>query len=387
MKTTEPRAKGVGTFAWASFFNDMGSDMIYPIWPVFITSILGANVAVLGLIDGLGNAIVSISQAVSGYWSDRLRKRKVFVWTGYLFGAVSRLGYGLASSWPPIIPLRILDRAGKMRGAPRDAMVADLSNDRNRGRHFGLLRTMDNLGALVGIVICLLLFERLGYRALFMLAAAPSLLSALLILFKTHDPSDGDKVYKGVSFAQLTPNLRWLLAATAIFSLGSFSYSFLLLYAKSFGFRVGTLPLLYLIFTAAGALLSLPCGRLSDRIGRKPVLLLSYLVWVLTASVLLFSHSPVAVVSAFLLYGLHLAGLETVQKAFIAELVPQAFRASLLGGFQMVMGLCAFPASFLAGLLWDRIDPSAPLWWAMGLGLLASLVLLRVTGKPVQPSV
>jgi MFS family permease len=139
--------KTVRTFAIASFLNDMGSDIIYPVWPLFVTQVLKADMAALGLLDGLGEALVSLSQAASGYLSDRIRKRKVFIWVGYLCGALSRFGYAAASVWQHLIPFRVLDRAGKMRGAPRDALVADVSTDENRGRHFGLLRAMDNLGA------------------------------------------------------------------------------------------------------------------------------------------------------------------------------------------------------------------------------------------------
>jgi len=145
MEKKETR-KTVRTFAFASFLNDLGSDMIYPVWPLFVTSVLGANMAVLGFIDGLGEAIVSISQAASGYVSDRLRRRKIFIWTGYLFGSLSRIGYALTTLWQHLIPFKIMDRAGKIRGAPRDAIIADISTEENRGKNFGLLRAMDNLG-------------------------------------------------------------------------------------------------------------------------------------------------------------------------------------------------------------------------------------------------
>jgi MFS family permease len=173
--------KTVRIFAIASFLNDLGSDMIYPIWPLFVTNVLKANMASLGLIDGLGEAVVSLSQAVSGYISDRIKRRKVFIWTGYLFGASSRIGYALSSVWQHLIPFRVLDRTGKMRGAPRDAMIADVSTIKNRGRNFGFLRTMDNFGAVVGILICIFLIRLINYRAIFLLAALPSVVGALLI--------------------------------------------------------------------------------------------------------------------------------------------------------------------------------------------------------------
>ena len=141
-----PDKKTIRTFAWASFLNDMGSDIISPVWPLFVTQVLKANMAALGFLDGLGEALVSLSKALAGYASDRLRKRKIFIWTGYLCGGISRWGYALSSVWPHLIPFRILDRAGKIRSSPRDAMIADMSTSLNRGRHFGIIRAMDNGG-------------------------------------------------------------------------------------------------------------------------------------------------------------------------------------------------------------------------------------------------
>lgn len=166
MEQKEKR-KIIRIFSLASFLNDMGSDIIYPIWPLFVRS-LGANMTALGFIDGLGEAIVSISQAVSGFVSDKIRKRKFFIWLGYFFGSLSRVGYAFSSAWQHLIPFRILDRAGKIRSVPRDAILADISSNNDRGRNFGILRAMDNLGAVVGILICIFFFGILGYRNLFL---------------------------------------------------------------------------------------------------------------------------------------------------------------------------------------------------------------------------
>ncbi|MDI6802033.1 MAG: MFS transporter [Thermodesulfovibrionales bacterium] len=235
--------KTVRTFALASFLNDLGSDMIYPIWPLFVTSVLGANMAVLGFIDGLGEAIVSVSQAASGYISDRIRKRKVFIWVGYLFGSLSRVGYAISSVWQHLIPFRILDRAGKIRSAPRDAIIADISTKENRGKNFGLLRAMDNLGAVCGIIGCILFFGLLGYRNLFLLAAIPSAIGALLIFSLIKERKLADvRIYNGLALKDLDKNFKLFLLLSSFFALGSFSYSFLLIYAKEFGFQVTDIP-------------------------------------------------------------------------------------------------------------------------------------------------
>ena len=371
--------KTIHTFAASSFLNDLGSDIIYPIWPLFLTTVLGANMAILGLIDGLGDAIVSISQTISGFVSDKIHRRKVFVWTGYLFGATSRIGYTFSIVWEHIIPFRILDRAGKIRGAPRDAIIADASTDQNRGRNFGYLRAMDNLGAVCGIVLCVVCFWYLniGYRQLFLFAALPSIIGAILvILFIKERKLETKKIFKGLSFKDLNRNFKMFLLLSAIFALGSFSYSFLLIYAKQFGFEVIFVPVLYLVFTVFAAVFSYPFGRLSDRIGRKIVLLISYMFWATVCVIFMFLQDYWFIFFTFVLYGLHRAALEPVQKTMVAELAPPGYRASSLGGYQMVIGLCALPASLIAGILWDSIGIETPFYLSLGLTVVSSVLLL-----------
>ncbi|TEU06534.1 MAG: MFS transporter [Candidatus Aminicenantes bacterium] len=365
--------KTIRIFAAASFLNDLGSDIIYPIWPLFLTTVLKANMAALGFLDGLGDSLVSLSQAASGYISDRIKKRKAFIWTGYIFGALSRVGYALSSAWTHLIPFRVLDRSGKIRSAPRDAIVADISDDTNRGKNFGLIRAMDHLGAVFGILICIFLLSVLGYRILFALAALPSLISAALIFFLIKERrSERLRIYKGISLKDLDRNFTLFLVLSSILALGAFSYSFLLIYAKEFGFNVTFVPVLYLIFTVVASLLSYPFGKLSDRIGRKPVLLLSYLFWIIVCLSVISRPDRFMIVLVFIFYGAHKGALEPVQKTLVSELAPCKFRASCLGGFQMVTGLCALPASFIAGVLWEILGMSAPFY--------LSLILTTVSG-------
>lgn len=371
--------KTIRIFAAASFLNDLGSDIIYPVWPLFVTVILKANMAALGFLDGLGEALVSLSQAASGYASDRIKKRKIFIWTGYICGSISRLGYAVSSIWPHLIPFRILDRAGKIRSAPRDALIADISTEENRGKNFGLLRAMDHLGAVFGILICIAFFSQLGYRILFALAALPSLVSAFLIFFLIKErKSEPIKLYKGISFKDLGKNFRLFLVLSSLYALGAFSYSFLLIYAKQFGFKVTFVPVLYLIFTASASLLSYPFGKLSDRIGRKSVLMLSYLFWIAVCLSIIFKPERMMIIIVFILYGAHKGALEPVQKTFVCELAPLSFRASCLGGFQMVSGLCALPASFIAGVLWEGLGTLAPFYFSLVLTMASGIMLLFV---------
>lgn len=371
--------KTVRTFAAASFLNDFGSDIIYPIWPLFLTSVLGANMAILGFIDGLGDALVSISQAISGYVSDRIRRRKIFVWTGYLFGASSRIGFAFSTVWQHIVPFRILDRAGKMRGAPRDAIIADASTDKNRGRNFGLLRAMDHLGAVCGILFCIVCFWflNIGYRELFIFAAIPSVVGALLVIILIKERKlETKKIFKGLSFKDLNRNFKMFLLLSSLFALGSFSYSFLLIYARQFGFEVIFVPVLYLVFTVFAAVFSYPFGRLADRIGRKSVLLFSYGFWGVVCLIFIFYQSYWLIVFTFVLYGLHRAALEPVQKTLVSEFSPSDYKASSLGGYQMAIGLCGFPASLLAGVLWESLGIQTPFIFSLVLTVVSSLLLL-----------
>lgn len=353
--------------------------MIFAIWPLFVTSFTGVNMAILGLIDGLGDAIVSISQAISGYYSDKLKIRKFFIWTGYAFSALSRVGYALSTAWQWLIPFRILDRSGKMRGSPRDAIIADASTNENRGKNFGFLRMMDNLGAVFGIIFSILLIQYLSYKTVFLIATIPSILATLLIIFFIKErPLTGTKLFKGIRLSNLNKNFRLFLLLSAIFALGSFSYSFLLIYAKNFGFQVTYVPVLYLIFTVVASILSIPFGKLTDKIGRKKVVGISFIAWAFTCLSLIFIRSYWGLILIFILYGIHLSAKDVSQRTFVSELVPEEFRASGLGGFQMVVGLAALPSSLFAGLLWDKIGLLTPLYVSLGLTVIAFLMLTFV---------
>lgn len=377
----EVNKKNLRTFGLASFLNDMGSDMIYPIWPIFLTSVLHAPLAAVGFIDGLGEAVVSISQAAAGYYSDKLRKRKVFIWAGYAMGAFSRLGYALAQTWFVIIPFRILDRAGKIRGAPRNAMVADDSTVENRGRNFGFLKAMDNSGAVVGILITIVWVNTLGLRNIFLLAAIPSFIAALAILVRVKETIPASKIFKSVSFKNFSQPFKLFTASATIFALGAFSYSFLLIYAQRSGFGVGFVPVLYLLFTIVASATSLPFGRLCDRWGRRAVVSLGYALWLLVLTVLIFFSSHLAVVAAFILYGLHRGAIDVSQITYASELADPNFRASSLGALQMLVGLAALPASVVAGVLWDSFGAQIPLVLSLVLTVIAWMIV-QAMGSP-----
>lgn len=371
----------IGTLSLASFFHDVGSDMVFSVWPLFVTQVLGANMAVLGLIDGMGDAVVSLSGAAGGYISDRIRKRKIFVWTGYLFGGIARIGYAFSPSWQWLIPFRLLDRSGKIRGAPRDAILSDISTRENRGSRFGILRAMDNFGAVVGILIAIFFLQKLGFQNLFLLAAIPSMLAALLLVIFIREPSHTQTIFKGIRFKDFNSNLRLLTILSGIFALGSFSYSFLIIFANKYGFTRVEVPFLYLVFTVMAAVISIPAGRLADRIGRKNVLFISYFFWAAVAVSFIFFESFIGIIVGFIFYGLHKGALEPVQKTLVAELAPSEYVASTIGAFQMVIGLVALPASFFAGILWDSFNPLVPFYVSLMLTLVSAVMLVFVKEK------
>jgi MFS family permease len=258
-------------------------------------------------------------------------------------------------------------------------MVADLSIRGNRGENFGLIRTMDNAGALVGIVFCIAAFPLVGFRNLLLIAAVPSFIAVALIVINIREkPLEDAKLFKGISFSHLDGNFKLFVILSAVFSLGAFSYSFLLIFANRFGFQVSTVPVFYLLFTLVATFCSYPFGVLSDRIGRKAVLQISYGLWGLVCLAMICAESAWMVVAAFVLFGLHQAGIDTVQKAFVAELGPAEYRASTLGGFQMVIGLCALPASVAAGLLWDLVGMQAPFILSLALTAISAAMLFFV---------
>ena len=368
----------IRTFAAASFFNDFGSDMAQSLLPMFLTQVIGVDMAILGLIDGIGEALVSISQAVAGYWADRLRHRKVFIWVGYLFGATARFGYALSTTWPAILGFKMLDRTGKMRDAPRDAIAADVSDHGNRGANFGILRTMDNFGAVCGVIASIILVRYISLRSIFLLAGIPTFLGALFVyLFIKEKKSEG-KLFAGLRFRDLSGQLKWFLFLSAVFAMGSFSYSFLLVFAQKSGFAIVTIPVLYLIYMLFASLSSYPFGRLADKVGRKNVILMGFVCWGITTAILIHFHSMMAIYIAFVFYGLSKGGIETGQKTYVSELAPIDYRASVLGTFKLVVGFAALPASLFAGILWDRLGMFIPFYVSLALTAVACVMLMFV---------
>ena len=242
---------------------------------------------------------------------------------------------------------------------------------------------MDNLGAVCGVLICILFFTYLGYKNLFLIASIPSLIGVTLILVFIKDRKTV-RIFKGISLRDLTPNLKLFLLASAIFALGSFSYSFLLVSAKEIGFEIAFIPVLYLLFTLLASLTSLPFGKIADILGRKHVLILSYIFWGVLCLGFICLKSYLGVLLLFGLYGLHKGAMEPTQRTFVSELSPIEYRASMFGAFQLIVGWCALPASSVAGVLWVIFGKAAPFYFSLVLTGLTVVLMLFVNESPVN---
>ncbi|MFA6029090.1 MAG: MFS transporter [Elusimicrobiota bacterium] len=381
--------KGVGRNVWAlgivSGLTDISSEMLYPIVPIFLTSELGAPMAVVGLIEGTAEATASVLKIAGGRLSDRWRRRKLFVLTGYGLSALSKPLMALATAWTCVLFTRFVDRVGKgIRVGPRDALIADACDAEHRGLAFGFHRAMDTAGAALGPLLALALmhFWGMSYRGLFFTAFIPGALGVLVLAaFVRETPpalraEDASPRASG-ALAALSPGFKRFLAVYGLFALCNSSDVFLLLRMKGGGFGTEEVLLAYVAYNVVYALLAAPAGRLSDRLGRPKTLALGLAVFAAVYLGFALTHSRAALWSFWMLYGLYGALTEGVGKAFVADLTPSETRASAMGVFQGAGGLLAFGASASAGLLWTHVSPAAPfLMGAAGAGLSAVLFLM-----------
>lgn len=388
----EPRprlGRNVYALGAVSFFTDVASEMIYPLLPIFLTSVLATGAGFVGAIEGAAESTAALLKLVSGWWSDRMQRRKPLVVVGYTIAAIARPLIGLATAAWQVLAIRVGDRVGKgVRSSARDALIADSVHPSIRGRAFGVHQAADNMGAVVGplIAFALLRWEGLTLRHLFWLAAFPGLLSVLVVVLFVREtprrvaPPPAEKPKEHLTLAGHLGGRFWaVLVVIFVFTLGNSTDAFLLLRAKDLGVPVALAPILWACLNFVKSLSNVPGGIFSDRVGRRAALVLGWLIY--AASYFLFARASQAwqawVLFAF--YGLYFGFTEGTERAMISDLVPSARRGAAYGWYYLAIGIGALPASLLFGLLWDRLG--APVAFEVG----AALSLAAAIGIALVP--
>ena len=338
-----------------------------------------------GFIEGAAETIASFSRLLSGWLSDLISRRKPLAAAGYTLANIVKPLLAVVHSWQQVFAIRLADRAAKgFRAPPRDALMADTIDVANRGAAFGLRQAMDTAGAIVGPLCAILLLKLFGgrIRPVFWVAAIPGLATILLTWFAVEEAHGTAKApfssapSEGRSSRSLRGKFFLMLTAVGLFSLGNSSDLFLVLRAQNLGMRSWTAPALGLVFNMTYAALSWPAGKFSDRVPRRWLVVVGYLIYAVVYAGFAWLHSPQVVWFLFALYGTYYALTEGVMKAWIADLAPAASRASAFGVFNWVVGVAAFPASLLAGWLWQHYSPAAPFVLSSVLALAAGVILL-----------
>lgn len=369
-----------------SFLNDVSSDMMLAVLPMFIASLGGAGIAI-GLIGGLGDSIASILKVFSGYWSDRLGRRKPFVFWGYLTSSVAKLFFPLSRTWLDLLVLRPIERVGKgLRTAPRDALIASSALEETRGKAFGIHRAADTSGAFTGVLLTFIFywFLKLDFKPILLISAVLAFCSLTPLLFVKEEIRSPKRLDFKIGLATFPRDFRIYLSAATIFALGNFTYMFFVLRAKDtfagiFAPRLSTaIPiLLYMWFNVTYALFSIPSGILSDKIGRKRPLLLGYVTYILTCIGFAWFGSLGFFILFFGTYGLSLALIDGNQRAFASDFVSEDLRGTALGTFHTAISLAVLPAGIIAGVLWNY-SPHTPFIYGAAMAALAAIIIVFV---------
>jgi MFS family permease len=367
----------------ASLLTDISSEMVYPILPIYLVNVLGAGPAILGLVEGIAESLASLVKVFSGYFSDKIKLRKPFTIFGYTASTIGKFFLFIATNWSYILVGRVIDRFGKgIRTAPRDALIADSAGADKRGAAFGLHRAMDTLGATVGVLLAYILITRFkgSLRNIFLFSLIPAFLgAAFLFLVKEKKANTvASKEKPQFRWQTLDKRLKLFLIFAFIFTLGNSSNQFLLLRAKDLGSPLPQVILFYLVYNITYALVSYPAARLSDRIGRKKILVLGYLFYGLVYLGFAVNQHPSNFWLLFGVYGLYIGFTEGVEKALIADIAPPQLRATTIGLHATLVGVGLLPASLFAGVLWKYLGPSAPFYFGGVIGILSSLGLARI---------
>lgn len=353
--------KNVYRLGFVSFFTDFSSEMVLSILPVYILGLPGASIATLGLIEGIAESLSYMLRAVSGIMSDKFRKRRIFILIGYGVSNLAKPLFAVTSTVTQALSIRVLDRVGKgIRTAPRDALISDSVSTSKQGEAFGLHRSLDQFGAIVGPLTATIVMVWLGWTAkgVFWLSLVPGTLALLVILFGVKEIV-GSETRDFNFLAGLRTVLRGkfllLLIVVSVFSLGAFNFSFILLNAKEMGVSEALIPIVYAVVNVTHTAIAIPAGRLSDRIGKERVLLMGYIAFIATTGLL--ALAPSTVPSAYFIaavFGVYMGVVETVQRAMIPGYVESNLRGTAYGVYYLVVGVCFFFANSIVGTLWEN---------------------------------
>ena len=365
-----------------SFFADISSEMVYPLIPLYLTASFGATPVLVGIIEGIAESMASLLKVFSGYISDKYNRKKPLAFFGYASGLLYKLALLFAGSWVGILGARVIDRFGKgIRTAPRDVMVSESADKDHMGKAFGIHKAMDMAGSAIGTLLAFILLTQIGegsYKTIFAVSILPVLFALCMFVFikekqGMREIKPREHFWKNIK--QLNGNLKLYLLVAFVFTLGNSSNTFLLLKANAIGFSTTDVILLYFLYNLVTALLAIPFGKRSDRVGRKRILIAGYLTFAAVYLGFALVTSKWMLVAVFMLYGFYTAMVTGVERAFIAEIAPQQLKGTMLGLHSTLVGIALLPASVIAGALWTTVGSFAPFALGALLSLIAALLL------------
>jgi len=385
MEDNKPKGiRNVLYLGLVSFFTDFSTEMILGVLPTFIVNNLGVSRAILGAIEGSSELTSYAFRMISGSLSDKFRKRKIFVLIGYGLSTISKPFFAVASSWLDVFIVRSMDRVGKgVRTAPRDALIADSVSESISGKAFGIHRTIDQMGAIVGPLVAYAILQTMDIQAVFLLSLIPGAIAVIILIFFVKEVA----IKKLASSTTIFGNIRALLKEnkafviltiiTGIFSLGAFNFSFILLRASESGIDQSFIPIVYAIINLAHTIIGIPAGILADKIGKEKVLLISYVIFAASTILMIVSISDVSYAYILaVIFGLYVGISETVQRAIIPKYVPTEFRGTAYGLYSLVIGVCFFASNITFGFLWDSYNINMAVTYSVSLSLAAIIGMI-----------
>ena len=381
-RTQKDMLRNVIFLGLVSFFADISSEMVYPLIPLYLTAAFGATPVLVGIIEGIAESVASLLKVFSGYISDKYNRKKPLAFLGYASGLFYKLALLFAGSWGGILGARVIDRFGKgIRTAPRDVMVSESADKAQMGKAFGVHKALDMAGSAIGILLAFVLLKRIGegaYKTIFAISILPVLLALAMFVFikekrEVRESRPREHFWKNIQ--KLNGNLKLYILVAFLFTLGNSSNTFLLLKANDIGFSSTDVILLYFVYNLVSAVLAIPFGKRSDRVGRKRILIVGYITFAAVYLGFAVITSKWLLVGAFVLYGFYTAMVAGVERAFIAEIAPAELKGTMLGLHSTLVGIALLPASVIAGALWTTVGSFAPFAFGALLSLIAALLL------------